>query len=149
MDIRAAGGYPGRNLSNFAGHSFVFDDVQCASMEGLVQAFKSPYEHIQVEICKLVGMGAKRRGSKIDWKTKQTLYWKGKEYYRLSDEYQHLLNAAYNAMYEQCESFRDALAATGKATLTHTIGKTKESETIMTQREFTSRLTKLRDFGKL
>lgn len=34
----------------------------------------------------------------------------------------------------------NALAALGSATLTHEIGRSKESETILTKREFTSRL---------
>ena len=45
--------------------------------------------------------------------------------------------------------FREALEATNGAVLYHTIGKSKESETILTKSEFCSRLTKLRDFGTL
>ena len=38
MDIGSKAGYPASALSNFASHPFVFDGVECASMEGLVQA---------------------------------------------------------------------------------------------------------------
>ena len=38
---------------------------------------------------------------------------------------------------------------TKKATLTHSIGKKKINETVLTEREFCSRLTKLRDNGSL
>ncbi len=45
--------------------------------------------------------------------------------------------------------FKKALEASRQAKLTHSIGKSKESETVLTTREFCSRLTKLRDFGTL
>lgn len=55
--------YPGGKLSNFTGFQFVFDDVECCSMEGLLQAFK--YEKIdsQIATCQLVGFTAKKKGS--------------------------------------------------------------------------------------
>ena len=42
------------------------------------------------------------------------------------------------------ESFKKALLATGNATLTHSIGKTQQSTTVLTRSEFCSRLTKIR-----
>ena len=45
--------------------------------------------------------------------------------------------------------FKKALKATGNATLTHSIGKNKRSETVLTTQELCSRLTYLRDKGKL
>ena len=144
MDIKSGSGYPASALSNFAPHPFIFDGVPCASMEGLLQAFKFEKEHIQVEVCKLVGITAKRRGSKKDWKQRQTLYWKGVEYPRKSDEYQQLLDRAYRAMFEQNEGFRKALLATQKAVITHSIGRTKQADTVLTQSEFCGRLMRLR-----
>ncbi len=64
MDIGSKNGFPAGNLSNFAPHPFIFDGVKCASMEGLLQSFKFEKEHIQVEVCKLVGKEAKFRGQK-------------------------------------------------------------------------------------
>jgi len=141
--------YPEGNLSNFTGRRFVFDGVECNSIEGVLQAFKSPYIHIQAEICKLVGGGAKRRGSKIDWKKKQVLYWNGEEFGRKSDEYQTLLDRLYQCVYEQDKNFRKELEDTIDATLRHSIGKSKQHETVLTISEFCSRLTKLRRDGKL
>jgi hypothetical protein len=43
------------------------------------------------------------------------------------------------------EGFQRALLATGDATLTHSIGKKKKNETVLTTQEFTSRLHKLRN----
>ncbi len=145
MEIKSGNGYPSSALSNFAPHPFVFDGVEVASMEGLLQAFKFDKTHIQVEVCKLVGKAAKARGSKKDWKTKQKLYWNGAEYPREGDGYQDLLDRAYRAMTDQNEGFRKALLATNSAVLTHSIGKSKMSDTVLTKNEFCSRLTGLRD----
>lgn len=47
------------------------------------------------------------------------------------------------------EKFRKVLEATNGSNLEHSIGKTKQSETVLTKQEFCSRLTYLRDVGKL
>ena len=146
MDVGSKAGYPASALSNFAPHPFVFDDVECASMEGLVQAFKFDKPHIQAEVCKLVGIRAKRRGQKRNkaWKRVQKLWWKGREFDRHGDDYQELLDRAFNALAEN-DSFQKALLATGNSTLTHSIGKSKRSETVLTEREFCSRLETIRN----
>jgi Bacteriophage protein GP30.3 len=146
VDIHSGNGYPASALSNFAGHHFVFDGVECASMEGLLQSFKFDKPHVQESVCKLMGLSAKFRGKKRNkaWKSVQTLWWKGTPYKRDSQEYQDLLDNAYRALYDGSEKFRDALKASGDAVLTHSIGHNKESETILTEREFCSRLMRLR-----
>lgn len=145
MNIGSGNGYPSSALSNFAPHRFVFDGVECASMEGFLQALKFKEPAIQIEVCKLVGRAAKARGSKKNWKQKQTLYWQSVEYNRTSKEYQELLDRAYEALFTQNNGFRKALKASQSAVLTHSIGKTKTNETVLTRQEFCSRLTKLRD----
>lgn len=117
MDISSGSGYPASALSNFAPHPFIFDGVPCAGLEGPLQAFKFKEPHIQVEVCKLVGREAKRRGSKKDWRSTQTLWWQGVAYQRSSQAYQDLLDRLYHACYEQNEGFRKALAASGTAVL--------------------------------
>lgn len=81
MDIGSKKGYPSSALSNFAPHPFIFDGIECASMEGLLQAFKFKDANVQVEVCKLVGLKAKYRGKKRNkvWKRSQTLWWMHKE----------------------------------------------------------------------
>lgn len=144
MDIGSGNEYPSAALSNFAPHPFIFDGVECNSMEGLLQSFKFSNPEMQKEICKLVGKQAKFKGKKKKWFKTQTLYWQGKEFKRDSDEYQKLLDRAYDALLAN-ESFKRALLATGNATLTHTIGKTKQSETVLTRTEFCSRLMTIRE----
>lgn len=147
MNIVSSHSYPSNALSNFAPHKFTFDGVLCNSMEGLLQSFKFDKHHIQIEVCKLVGFAAKKRGSDRtkSWQRVQTLWWKNVEFHRDSKEYQDLLDFAYIAIARDSDSFRRALLATGDAVLTHTIGRNKESETILTQREFCRRLTSLRN----
>jgi len=144
MDIGSGKEYPSNALSNFAPHPFVFDGVEINSFEGFLQSLKFKEPHIQVEVCKLVGKAAKFKGKPKKWFLTQKLYWQGIEYDRNSQEYQDLLDRAYDAL-SQNTSFQKALLATRNATLTHEIGKTKESETVLTKREFISRLNKIRD----
>lgn len=143
MDIGSGSGFPSATLSNFAPHPFIFDGVECNSMEGLLQSFKFSNPEMQKEVCKLVGKQAKFKGKKKKWWRTQTLYWQGKEFKRDSEEYQELLDRAFDALATN-EGFKNALLATGNSTLTHSIGKTKQSETVLTRTEFCSRLTKIR-----
>lgn len=145
MDIGSKSGYPASALSNFAPHPFVFDGVGCSSMEGLLQSFKFDKPHIQVEVCKLVGIRAKRRGQKKNkaWKRVQKLWWNGVEYERQGSEYQRLLDRAFDALAENI-SFQKALLATNSCSLTHSIGNSKKPQTCLTEREFCSRLERIR-----
>ena len=143
MDIGSGNGFPSATLSNFTPHPFIFDGVECNSMEGLLQSFKFSNPEMQKEVCKLVGKQAKFKGKKKKWYKTQTLYWQGVEYKRDSQEYQDLLDRAFNALSTN-EGFRKALLATGTATLTHSIGKIKQNETVLTRNEFCSRLMNIR-----
>ena len=143
MDIGSGTGFPSATLSNFAPHPFTFDGVECNSMEGLLQSFKFSNPEMQKEVCKLVGKQAKFKGKKKKWYKTQTLYWQGVEYKRDSQEYQDLLDRAFDALSAN-EGFKKALLATGNSTLTHSIGKSKQNETVLTKTEFCSRLTKIR-----
>ena len=145
MDISANNKWPSLALSNFAPHPFIFDGVECNSMEGLLQSFKFDKPHIQIEVCKLVGRKAKFRGKKRNkaWKRVQKIWWKGQEFDRHGKEYQDLLDRAFNALAQNI-GFRKALLATGKSPLTHSIGKSRKPETVITEREFCSRLKKIR-----
>jgi hypothetical protein len=146
MDISSKNGYPSSALSNFAGHRFTIDGVECFSMEGFLQSLKFDKEHIQVEVCKLVGFGAKKRGSDRNkhWKLRQKLWWKGATLDRHGDEYQELLERAFSEMAAQSEGFRKALLASGDATLTHAMGNADPHDTVLTRAEFCGLLTRLR-----
>ena len=143
MDIGSGSGWPSAALSNFAPHPFTIDGVECASMEGFLQSLKFKEPAMQAVVCKLVGKAAKFKGKKKKWWRTQTLYWQGVEYKRDSKEYQELLTRAFAELGKNT-SFQKALLATGTATLTHEIGKTKISETVLTRQEFCGRLMAIR-----
>lgn len=149
MNISSKGSYPSNALSNFAAHHFVFDGVECNSMEGLLQSFKFEKPEIQQFVCTLVGIGAKRRGASRSktWQRVQTLWWKGVAYPRKSKEYQELLTRAYDALYQGSDSFRRALAASGNAVYRHSMGRSNEAETVLTVAEFCGQLTRLRNLS--
>jgi len=97
MDIGSGKIGSSGGLSNFRPRVFIFDGIECASMEGLLQSFKFDKPHIQEHVCSLVGLRAKRKGQKRNkaWKSKQNLWWKEEVYKRDSKEYQDLLDAAF------------------------------------------------------
>ena len=143
LNIGSGQPYPAGALSNFAPHPFTIDGVDCASMEGFLQALKVKDVNMQRHVCTLVGREAKAAGAGRNWKQKQQLYWNGDVYKRYSQEYTDLIERAYREMFKNT-GFRKALAASGKATLAHSMGGRKKSDTVLTRREFTGMLTKLR-----
>lgn len=144
MDIGSGKGYPASALSNFAPHAFIFRGIAVASMEGLLQGLKFKSPDMQRHVMTLVGMAAKRKGANKNWRETQTLFWQGEPMDRHSDEYQRFLDEAFEALFTQNESARRALLATNQAVLTHSIGKGKESDTVLTRSEFCSRLMTIR-----
>ena len=113
-------------------------------MEGFLQGLKFKSVEMQREICLKSGLTAKRSGSKKNWRTTQTLWWQGEAIKRDSQEYQDLLDEAFGALFTQNMRARKALLATRDATLTHSIGRTKKSDTVLTRQEFCSRLMNTR-----
>lgn len=148
LDIHSKGCWPKKELSNFYPHRFVFDGVECASMEGFLQSLKYKDVDKQREICTLTGRYAKDRGNGT-WIFNQDLYWKGKQYNRHGIDYLRLIHNAYDAMYSQCEDFRKALKAVGNKHLFHTIGKIDPHDTVLTEDEFIQLLNLMRDRLKL
>ena len=123
---------------------------ECSSMEGFLQGLKSDKVQIQLSIARDVGLKAKRRGAKRNknWKSKQTLWFFGIPMKRDSKTYQDLLDVAFNSLFRN-EKFKKNLLSTNGMVLTHSIGKRKIQDTVLTVSEFCSRLTKLRDYGKI
>lgn len=151
MDIGSKNSYPAGKLSNFTAFAFEFDGVQCASMEGLLQAFKYENTTSQKITCALTGFSAKKKGSgrNKQWKGRQTLWWNGFSFPRKSKEYQRLLDKAYNSLFKN-ESFKKALGAAGSKTIfTHSIGRSNRKETVLTESEFCKRLQYLKDYGEI
>ena len=145
MDIGSGRGYPESALSNFSPHEFTIDGVKCASIEGFLQSLKFKDVAMQEHVCSLVGKAAKFKGKKKKWWREQVLYWRCVPINRHSEYYQDLLNRAFWELMKNA-SFKKALLATGNATLTHSIVKSNEKETVLTEREFCNRLTNMRTY---
>jgi len=143
MDIGSKHGYPAASLSNFSPHPFEIDGVTCNSMEGFLQSLKFKNPDVQEHVCTLVGIKAKYKGKPKKWWNTQTLWWRGTEIDRHSQEYQDLLDRAYLELAKN-DSFRKALLATNNAVLTHTMGGQDPKRTVLTRTEFCSRLTGIR-----
>ena len=148
-DIGSTSEWPAGELSNFTEHHFIYDQVECYSMEGLLQALKYEDPKRQKEICRMVGREAKATGNKCprNWKISGMLFWQSYIFDRHGDEYQELLNEAFLAL-SRDKKFRDALLATGDAMLIHTLGKTSSYKTVLTTGEFCGRLMVLRKIIK-
>lgn len=132
-------------LSNFANYPFVIDGIQCGGMEGFLQSLKFSDPEKQARVCALHGVKAKYKGKKGKWWRDQNLHWMGQTFSRHSADYQNLLDRAFLALFEQSAEFRNALASTGEEELTHSIGKSDPSFTVLTEEEFISRLYNLRN----
>ena len=144
IDIKSNSEYPANVLSNFWGNTFLYDGVQCKSMEGFLQSLKHSDSQKQVEICQCRGKKAKHKGTD-SWKISQQLYWKGRVIDRHSDEYQDFLRSAYQALFTQNEAFKSALMLTRGKILFHSIGSSNALETVLTSNELCTILTELRD----
>ena len=146
IDIHSKGKFPSNVLSNFHESNFVLDGVQIKSMEGFLQSLKTSDINLQNKICQLTGKYAKQAGENLATSfDHKNIYWQGKLIDRYSDDYQNLLKRAYSAKFEQDPLFREALDKTTGKTLIHSIGKSAEEETILTEKEFINMLNFLRE----
>ena len=134
---------PAGRLSNFTKRCFVFDGIECRSIEGVLQSFKFKNISEQRIICGLWGIQAKLTGEIANWKENQILYWNGAEYPRDSLEYQMLLDRLYVSVFEQDEGFRKDISRVRGRRLIHSIGSDDPTNTILTEEEFISRLKML------
>lgn len=144
LDIWSKSPYPANVLSNLCSNGFRFDGVLCGSMEGFLQSLKYQDTGKQRQICSMKGKNAKNMRS-THWQTDQIVWWKGSSINRQSKEFQNLIRRAYQAMFEQNERFRIALMSTRGIKLYHSQGEQNPYKTILTESEFCSVLTEMRD----
>lgn len=148
IDIHSKGEYPSCAISNFAEYEFYIDGVKCMSMEDFLQSLKFKSKTKQKRVCLLSGKEAKNSTrytfARLRWRITHNIYWQGRKICRFSDEYQKLLDRAYKELSDN-KDFMTALKSTGKSTLVHFIGKTDTRKTVLTEYEFVSRLTQVRN----
>ena len=144
VDISSDGRYPGAMLSNFTPYEFTFRGKRFLSMESLLQGLKFETIETQNGVFERVGVKAKLRGKKRKWYLDQTLYWQGTPMKRDSKEYKNIVREAFYALAENID-FQQTLLATGSKRLYHTMGKSDPTRTILTEAEFCSILTEIRN----
>ena len=144
LDIWSKSPYPANVLSNLCSNGFRFDGVLCGSMEGFLQSLKYQDANRQRQISSMKGKNAKNMTS-THWQTDQIVWWKSVAINRQSKEFQDLISRAYKAMFEQNERFRIALMSTRGMKLYHSQGEQNPYKTILTESEFCSVLTEMRD----
>ena len=71
------------------------------------------------------------------------MYWRGRTYPRRSDDYKRLISRIYDAAFEQDTSFREDLSALKGKKISHRMGRTNPSQTILTRNEFIEQLERL------
>jgi len=151
IDILAKAAYPANILSNYSREEipFYIDDIPCHSLEGFLQALKTPDTELQKELCLKSGASARHFGRQLtqssNWKKTQTLYWNNVPYKRNSVEYLNLIKKAFETRFNTSETYRKALKDSEGYTLTHSCGKDNPEETVLTEEEFISMLNMLRD----
>lgn len=144
IDIWSKSPYPADVLSNLHSNGFRFEGMVCGSMEGFLQSLKHKDTSKQRQICSMKGRNAKNM-STSNWQTDQIVWWKGRAIDRQSKEFIELVSKAYRAMFEQNKSFRSALMSTRSMELYHTRGEHNPFKTILTEKEFCSILTGIRE----
>jgi predicted NAD-dependent protein-ADP-ribosyltransferase YbiA (DUF1768 family) len=132
--------------SNFTPRSFVFDDVQCESIEGVLQSFKfDDGVDLQREICRMSPITAKQLGTTFsNWKETQTLFWNEQVFDRQGPEYAMLVTKLYDAVYDQDPTFKKDLLALGDEEICHSNGKSDPCDTVLTEQELIDQLNRLR-----
>ncbi len=141
LNIHSKGSYPAHALSNFAPHVFRFDGIEIMCMEAFLQSLKFADITQQDAVLQMCAKEAKEAGTAQGWQT--FLFWRGEKIDRYSEAYRSLIERAYLALYEN-PAFREALSASGRCILRHSIGKSFRRHTVLTKREFIRNLYKLR-----
>jgi hypothetical protein len=146
INIRFKGENLEKRLSNLYPYSFEFEfeGIIYSSMEAFFGTLRTPSLFDKQKLYNTSGMESWYLGHKFTWYEKQEVYYKDKVISRHSVEYDELITAAFDALFTN-EDFKEALRESGDCKLTHTIGKTAKDKTLLTRKEFTGHLNRLRN----
>lgn len=147
MDIGNGKGPSLSQLSTMALHSFVIDDVKCSSIESVIQAMKFEKPGQSASVCADKPKVAKERGKKnFNWARGGNTYWKGQAMARDSSAHADFIDHVVKEVARQCPAFSKALIDSANVAYT-AAGKTKESESPVTEAEYCRALTSARKFA--
>lgn len=137
-----ATGIEGR-LKTFAEREFLFDRVECSSIESVLEAFKFEDINDQIEIAGMPAWDAYQQGQREDamqWQTTRMLYWNGRQYNRDGEEYQELLKRLFFSIFEQDAQFRLDVAFLKNASVMSKVGGINPQTQVMTKKEYIANL---------
>lgn len=136
-----------KKLSNLYPYKFTLDGHVISSMEGMLQSLKTNDIKEKKKIWEMYGVEAWRYGQKFNnWKNNQLLYWNGESIRRNSLLYTQLISKAYDELFGNSE-FKSNLKRSMKYKLSHSIGQTDVSNTLLTKDEYIGNMERLR--GKI
>lgn len=120
--------------------------ITCLSMESFLQSLKIPNAKAQKFFCEnYSGIVAwKAKLTLPDWRKDQILYWQGKKIQRQSEDYNTLLNCAYNKLFKENIFFKEVVLPHFKNYyLIHSTGCDDPKETVLTEQEYIGQLKRL------
>lgn len=134
-----------KSLSNLYPYTFNMDGYMIKSMEGFLQSLKTDNTDEKIKMWGMHGVSCWKYGQQFNnWKDNQILYWDNYLIYRHSEEYDLLIQRAYDNLLENDE-FYDNLKKSIGYKLSHSMGKTDKSDSLLTKYEYIDNMNRIRD----
>lgn len=135
-----------KSLSNLYPYTFMMDGYSILSMEGLLQSIKVKDLIEKKKIWEMYGVKCWKYGQQFNnWKETQILYDNnGYQMKRQSDYYDFFIQRAFDSWFEN-EDFQKRLKESLKYKITHSMGKTDKTDSILTKDEYISNMERLRN----
>ena len=134
-------------LSNLFPYKFYFKGYQFGSAEGFFQALKFKDKKCQKLIFKMSGTDSNniKCAQDYNWKEKHIVFFLGKQFNRMSNAYDDLIDELYVALLQN-PLYVNALKKVGNKYILHAIGETEKAETVFSRYEFEKELNCLKDY---
>ena len=135
-----------KSLSNLYPYSFVMDDYSILSIEGFLQSIKTDDFKEKEKMWGMSGIKCWKYGQLFNnWKDTQILYDNyGYGIMRQSDYYDFLIQKAFDCLFEN-EEFNKRLKESLPYKITHSMGKTDKTDSVLTKDEYIRNMERLRD----
>ena len=124
----------------------MMDGHAIKSMEGFLQSLKTNDVYEKVKMWEMYGVKCWKYGQQFNyWKETQILYDNnGKLIDRHSDQYSFLIQRAYDCWFEN-EEFKRRLRESLPYKISHSMGKTDKTDSVLTKDEYIGNMERLRD----
>jgi hypothetical protein len=135
-----------KSLSNLYPYNFIMDGYSISSMEAFLQSLKVRDLEEKKKIWEMYGVKCWKYGQQFNsWKETQILYDNfGNPIDRHSKEYEFLIQRAYDCWFKN-EEFKSRLKESLPYKVTHSMGKTDKTDSVLTKDEYIGNMDRLRD----